>query len=99
MGKGRNEAEGFSPEQLEMFKYALKTWGDKMNKAELDEIFDEYDVDEDYMVTTKEVLKMFVQQKEEEKKEPEPEPVVEAPVEEEEEDTKKKKKKKKKAAK
>jgi len=84
---------------VKMFQYALKTWGDKMNKAELDEIFDEYDVDEDYMVTTKEVLKMFVQQKEEEKKEPEPEPVVEAPVEEEEEDTKKKKKKKKKAAK
>jgi len=84
---------------VKMFQYALKTWGDKMNKAEIDEIFDEYDVDEDYMVTTKEVLKMFVQQKEEEKKEPEPEPVVEAPVEEEEEDTKKKKKKKKKAAK
>ena len=29
-----------------MFEYALKTWGDKMTKAEIDEIFDEYDVDE-----------------------------------------------------
>merc|ERR1712200_273712 len=48
---------------------------------------------------TKEVLGLFVAQKEEEKKEPEPEPVVEAPPPEEEDDGKKKKKKKKKAAK
>merc|ERR1711887_254706 len=62
-----------------MFQHALKTWGDKMSKAEMDEIFDEFDIDEDYMVKTKEVLGLFVAQKEEEKKEPEPEPVVEAP--------------------
>merc|ERR1712168_935741 len=85
---------------VKMFQHALKTWGDKMTKAEMDEIFDEFDIDEDYMVKTKEVLGLFVAQKEEEKKEPEPEPVVEeAPAEEDEGEAKKKKKKKKKAAK
>merc|ERR1712149_120439 len=78
---------------VKMFQHALKTWGDKMSKAEMDEIFDEFDIDEDYMVKTKEVLGLFVAQKEEEKKEPEPEPVVEAPPAEEEDDGKKKKKK------
>merc|ERR1712141_380176 len=49
---------------------------------------------------TKEVLGLFVAQKEEKKKEPEPEPVAEeAPAEEDEGEAKKKKKKKKKAAK
>merc|ERR1712096_588768 len=70
-----------------------------LDKAEMDEIFDEFDIDEDYMVKTKEVLGLFVAQKEEEKKGPEPEPVVEAPPPEEEDDGKRKKKKKKKAAK
>merc|ERR1712200_110625 len=84
---------------VKMFQHALKTWGDKMSKAEMDESWDEFDIDEDYMVKTKEVLGLFVAQKEEEKKEPEPEPVVEAPPPEEEDDGKKKKKKKKKAAK
>merc|ERR1711862_240059 len=84
---------------VKMFQHALKTWGDKMTKAEIDDIFGESDIDEDYMVKTKEVLGLFVAQKEEEKKEPEPEPVVEAPPAEEEDDGKKKKKKKKKAAK
>merc|ERR1712004_357506 len=63
---------------VKMFQHALKTWGDKMTKA---------DIDEDYMVKTKEVLGLFVAQKEEEKKEPEPEPVAEeAPAEKEEEE-------------
>merc|ERR1719391_1587321 len=73
---------------VKMFQHALKTWGDKMSKAEMDEIFDEFDIDEDYMVKTKEVIGLFVAQKEEEKKEPEPEPVVEAPPAEEEEEKK-----------
>merc|ERR1711988_2019728 len=84
---------------VKMFQHALKTWGDKMTKDEIDDIFGEFDIDEDYMVKTKEVLGLFVAQKEEEKKDPEPEPVVEAPPPEEEDDGKKKKKKKKKAAK
>merc|ERR1711876_11679 len=82
-----------------MFQHALRTWGDKMTNAEIDDVFGEFDIDEDYMVKTKEVLGLFVAQKEEEKKEPEPEPVVEeAPAEEDEGEAKKKKKKKKKKA-
>merc|ERR1719225_2252275 len=69
---------------VKMFQHALMTWGDKMNKAEIDDIFNEFEIDEDYMVKTKEVM---------EKKE---EVVEEAPAEEEG-DAKKKKKKKKKA--
>merc|ERR1712107_971433 len=84
---------------VKMLQHALKTWGDKMTQAEIDDIFVEFDIDEDYMVKTKEVLGLFVAQKEEEKKEEAP-PVEEAaaPAEEGEGDAKKKKKKKKKAA-
>merc|ERR1712131_281731 len=85
---------------VKMFQHALKTWGDKMTQAEIDDIFGEFDIDEDYMVKTKEVLGLFVAQKEEEKKEEAP-PVEEAAPAAEEDDgeAKKKKKKKKKAAK
>merc|ERR1711962_1240952 len=87
-----------------MFEHALKTWGDKMTKAEIEDIFGEFEIDEDYMIKTKDVISLFVAQKEVEKKEeeaPAPAPVVveEAPPEEEEADAKKKRKKKKKAAK
>merc|ERR1711864_41755 len=82
-----------------MFQHALMTWGDKMTKAEIDDIFGEFEIDEDYMIKTKEVIGLFVAVKDEPKAE-EPAPVVEeAPVEEDEGDAKKKKKKKKKAAK
>merc|ERR1712042_139926 len=83
-----------------MFTHALMTWGDKMTKAEIDDIFGEFEIDEDYMIKTKDVVGLFVAQKEEEKKEEAPAPVVEeAPAEEDEGEAKKKKKKKKKAAK
>jgi len=83
-----------------MFQHALMTWGDKMTKAEIDDIFGEFEIDEDYMIKSKDVIGLFVAVKEEEKKEPTPPPVVEeAPPEEDEGDAKKKKKKKKKAAK
>merc|ERR1712010_440704 len=77
-----------------MFEHALKTWGDKMTKAETDDIFGEFEIDEDYMIKTKDVIGLFVSVKEEPKVEeaPEAEP-------EEDADAKKKKKKKKKAAK
>merc|ERR1711964_87703 len=81
-----------------MFQHALTTWGDKMTKAEIDDIFGEFEIDEDYMIKTKDVISLFVAVKEEPKAE-EPAPVEEAPVEEEDADAKKKKKKKKKAAK
>merc|ERR1712210_401772 len=82
-----------------MFEHALKTWGDKMTKAEIDDIFGEFEIDEDYMIKTKDVIGLFVSVKEEPKVE-EPAPVEEVEVEPEEDaDAKKKKKKKKKAAK
>merc|ERR1711944_123539 len=80
-----------------MFQHALTTWGDKMTKAEIDDIFNEFDIDEDFMIKTKEVVGLFVAVKEEEKKVEEPAKVEEAaPAEEEDGDAKKKKKKKKK---
>merc|ERR1712001_71690 len=85
---------------VKMFQHALKTWGDKMTQAEIDDVFGEFDIDEDYMVKSKEVLGLFVAQKEEEKKEEEKAPEPEAATAEEDEgESKKKKKKKKKAAK
>merc|ERR1712130_839839 len=33
-----------------MFEHALKTWGDKMTKAEIDDIFGEFEIDEDYII-------------------------------------------------
>merc|ERR1711997_647350 len=85
---------------VKMFQHALSTWGDKMTKTEIEDIFNEFEVDEDYMCKTKEVLGLFVAVKEEEKKvEEKKEEVVEAAPEEEDGDAKKKKKKKKAAAK
>merc|ERR1712227_223654 len=84
---------------VKMFQHALTTWGDKMNKTEIDDIFNEFDIDEDFMVKTKEVVGLFVAVEEEKKVEEKPAPVEEAPAEEEDGDAKKKKKKKKKAAK
>merc|ERR1712054_256187 len=56
-----------------MFQHALTTWGDKMTKAEIDDIFGEFEIDEDYMIKTKDVISLFVAVKEEPKAE---EPVV-----------------------
>merc|ERR1711874_885115 len=57
-----------------MFQHALMTWGDKMSKAEVDDIFGEFEIDEDYMIKSKEVIGLFVAVKEEVKKEPTPPP-------------------------
>merc|ERR1712110_1273324 len=82
-----------------MFQHALTTWGDEMTKTEIDDIFNEFDIDEDFM-KTKEIVGLFVAVKEEEKKVEEPAKVEEAaPADDEDADAKKKKKKKKKAAK
>merc|ERR1712184_53111 len=65
----------------------------KMSQAEVDDIFGGFEIDEDYMIKSKEVIGLFVAVKEEVKKEPTPPPVVEeAPPEEDEGDAKKKKK-------
>merc|ERR1712007_81444 len=67
--------------------------------GEIDDIFGEFEIDEDYMIKTKDVIGLFVSVKEEPKVE-EPAPVEEVEAEPEEDaDAKKKKKKKKKAAK
>merc|ERR1712142_1020869 len=116
MFQGKMAGEGNDPDDLivqafkaydnegkidsKMFQHALKTWGDKMSQAEIDDVFGEFEIDEDYMVKSKEVIGLFAAVKEEEKKEEAPAPVVEeAPAEEDEGEAKKKKKKKKKAAK
>merc|ERR1711935_499205 len=85
----------------EMFQHALMTWGDKMTSSEIDDVFGEFEIDEDYMIKTKDIIGMFVAVKEEPKvEEPAPAAVEEAaPAEEDAGDSKKKKKKKKKAAK
>merc|ERR1711981_879054 len=90
--------EGNDPDDL--IVQAFKAWGDKMTKAEIDDIFGEFEIDEDYMIKSKDVIGLFVSVKEEPKVE-EPAPVEESPEAEPEEDAdaKKKKKKKKKAAK
>merc|ERR1712156_1129149 len=49
-----------------------------MTKAEVDDIFGEFEIDEDYMIKTKDVIGLFVAVKEEPKVE-EPAPVEEAP--------------------
>merc|ERR1719328_147648 len=49
-----------------------------MTKAEIDDIFGEFEIDEDYMIKTKDVIGLFVAVKEEPKVE-EPAPVEEAP--------------------
>ena len=85
-----------------MFRHALMTWGDKFSQAEIDDIFGEFEVDDDGFVESKAVIGLFVagggeekkeEEKEEEKKE-EAAPAEGAPAE-----GGKKKKKKKKAAK
>merc|ERR1740137_221903 len=77
-----------------MFQHALTTWGDKMTKAEIDDIFGEFEIDEDYMIKSKDIIGLVVAVKEEPKAE-EPAAVVEeaAPADEDEGDAKKKKKK------
>merc|ERR1712033_35771 len=83
-----------------MFKHALMTWGDKFSASEVDDIFGEFEIDEDNMIKSKDVIGLFVAQKEEEKKVEEAAPVeVAAEEPAEDEGAAKKKKKKKKAAK
>merc|ERR1712106_1250267 len=68
-----------------MFTHALSTWGDKMSAAEIDDVFGEFEIDEDYMLKSKDVIGLFVAVKEEPKKEEEAPAPVEAPVEDEDE--------------
>merc|ERR1712217_863045 len=89
--------------EAEMFRHALMNFGDKFNKAEVDDIFGECEVDDDGFIASKDVIGLFVAGGGEEKKEEAPAPAeeapAEAPAEEGGDDGGAKKKKKKKAAK
>merc|ERR1712165_461911 len=91
--------------EAEMFRHALMNFGDKFTKAEVDDIFGEFEVDDDGFIESKAVIGLFVAGGGEEKKEEEPakeEAAPEAPAEEGGDGGDaggKKKKKKKKAAK
>merc|ERR1711863_238429 len=88
--------------EAEMFRHALMNFGDKFNKAEVDDIFGEFEVDDDGFIESKAVIGLFVAGGGEEKKEEAPPPAEEAPAEapaEDADDGGAKKKKKKKAAK
>merc|ERR1712113_1046519 len=88
--------------EAEMFRHALMNFGDKFSKAEVDDIFGEFEVDDDGFIESKAVIGLFVAGGGEEKKEEEPAKEEAPPAEEEAapaDDGGKKKKKKKKAAK
>ena len=100
------EEDGKKAIEAEMFRHALTHFGDVFSKAEVDDVFNEFEVDDDGYIESKVVIGLFVagggeEKKEEEKKE------EEAPAEGEEggeggdapAEGGKKKKKKKKAAK
>merc|ERR1719229_2186248 len=85
--------------EAEMFRHALMNFGDKFNKAEVDDIFGEFEVDDDGFIESKAVIGLFVAGGGEEKKEEEPAADA-APAEADgAAEGGKKKKKKKKAAK
>merc|ERR1711963_1067029 len=93
------EGEGEEARKInaQMFTHALKTWGDKFTQAEVDDIFGEFEVDDDGFIAAKDVIGLFVagggEPKEEEKKEEAPaEAPAEAAPEEAPEGGKKKKK-------
>merc|ERR1719369_1487154 len=85
--------------EAEMFRHALMNFGDKFDKAEVDDIFGEFEVDDDGFIESKAVIGLFVAGGGEEKKEKEPAKEeaapAEAPAEEAAEDAGGKKKKKK----
>merc|ERR1712145_10382 len=87
--------------EAEMFRHALMNFGDKFSQAVVDDIFGEFEVDDDGFIESKAVIGLFVagggEEKKEEKKEEE---VAAAPAEAEaapDDGGAKKKKKKKKA--
>merc|ERR1711936_488614 len=87
--------------EAEMFRHALMNFGDKFSKAEVDDIFGEFEVDDDGFIASKDVIGLFVAgggEKKEEAPAPAEEAPAEAPAEEGGDDggAKKKKKKKKK---
>merc|ERR1712020_671828 len=68
--------------EAEMFRHALMNFGDKFSKAEVDDIFGEFEVDDDGFIESKAVIGLFVAGGEE-KKEEEPAKEEAPPAEEE----------------
>merc|ERR1712079_936463 len=58
--------------EAEMFRHALMNFGDKFSQAEVDDIFGEFEVDDDGFVESKAVIGLFVAGGGEETKEEEP---------------------------
>merc|ERR1712073_249428 len=58
--------------EAEMFRHALMNFGDKFNKAEVDDIFGEFEVDDDGFIASKDVIGLFVAGGGEGKKDPHP---------------------------
>ncbi|TRY80697.1 hypothetical protein TCAL_13776 [Tigriopus californicus] len=90
--------------EAEMFRHALMKWGDKFSQAEIDDIFGEFEVDDDGFIESKAVIGLFVSgggEKKEEEEEVKANEGGDAPAAEPEATPEggKKKKKKKKAAK
>merc|ERR1712117_534616 len=88
--------------EAEMFRHALMNFGDKFNEAEVDDIFGEFEVDDDGFIASKDVISLFVAgggEEKEEKKEEEPAAAPAAEADAAPAEGGKKKKKKKKAAK
>merc|ERR1712223_2137021 len=87
--------------EKENFAHILTAFGDKLTEDELDDIFGEFEYDDNRDILTKSVVDLFVPGAMDEKKEEEEEKKEEAPAEEAAapEEGAKKKKKKKKAAK
>jgi len=90
----------------EKFRWALTKWGDKFSAAEVDDIFNEFEIDDDGFLDGKAMCSLFVAGGGEEKKVEEAAPAAEADAgeaaaapEEGGDEGGKKKKKKKKAAK
>merc|ERR1712113_784146 len=69
--------------EAEMFRHALMNFGDKFTKAEVDDIFGEFEVDDDGFIESKAVIGLFVAGGGEEKKEEEPAKEEAPPAEEE----------------
>merc|ERR1719458_186188 len=64
--------------EAEMFRHALMNFGDKFNQAEIDDIFGEFEVDDDGFIASKDVIGLFVAGGGEEKKEEAAAPAEEA---------------------
>jgi Ca2+-binding EF-hand superfamily protein len=61
--------------EAEMFRHALLNFGDKFTKAEVDDIFGEFEVDDDGFIPSKDIIGLFVAgggEKKEEEAAPEP---------------------------